>query len=569
MLVAVSQSARGETPTTRPADDFVQLPPGQASVVLPLTHAGAWLCTKVSVDGKDAGWFVVDTGTPYTSVDAENAKQLGLKLLKSVTPTGSNSTSPDVYLTCHELQVGPLTTRQGIVSSVDLGKISSMTRLKIGGLLGGDFFASHPFTLDWRAGTLTVYGDDRFIAPAEVHPQALQLREGLPSAKATVAGFTGWFMLDSGGHTGVTLDSRGRWASVWRAPVEHYSPDSTGNVEGTATGFATMTGPNEILGRSSSALRISCHETSLWTRDFFAGSIGAEYLSQARLTFDYAKGLLWAQWYTDTDKNEWYGDSVDVNRKDLLGRTPLMQAAVDGNERLVEAMIGKGARLNDVDSLDFTALTLAAMNGRSAAVRRLLTAHADAEVATVVGGMRALDAACAVGDLVSVDALLNAGAKVDVTDVYHRTPLMTAARAGYPKVVERLLRSGANVNFGGKDRAGALACAAGYGDAESVAVLLAAGADVNPAGTNPLIWAAGVNNLKVVKLLLEHGAKIDAKDAGGKTPLMRAVENHCTEAVELLLKSGADPKIQTADGHTALDLARDPPIIRALVGYAK
>jgi ankyrin repeat protein len=561
VLAAVIQPALGETPSTKSSGDSVQLPPGEASVVLPLTHAGAWLCTKVSIDGKDAGWFVIDTGSEFTVVDTDPAMRLGLKRLKSI---GSANVA-----TCQELKVGPLTSSPGIICTGDLARISSIARFKVGGLLGSDFLASHPFTLDWRAGTLTMYRRDKFTPPAGIEPRALQLRSGFPSVKATVAGFTGWFMLDIGDLAGVTLDPRCRWATFWRTPVEHWSQDSESDVRGTTSGFATVTGPNEILGTNTEALRVRCYETDLWTKRFLGGRIGSEYLSQWRLTFDYSSGRLWAQRYADADTNDWYGDSADVNRKDLLGRTPLMQAAVDGNVRLVDALVRKGARVNDTDAGDYTALTLAAINRRPAVVRALLAAHADTEVATVMGGLTSLHLACAGGDLESVNALLDSGAKVDGMDVHKRTPLMAAAAAGYPKVVERLLRSKAKVNFGAWETTSALAWAAGYGDAESVAELLAAGAEVNPVGKKPLVWAAGVGNVKAVELLLKHGADINAKDDGGKTALMRAVENGSAEAVDLLLKSGADPIIKTSDGHTAFDLARDPTILRALVTNMK
>jgi ankyrin repeat protein len=74
-----------------------------------------------------------------------------------------------------------------------------------------------------------------------------------------------------------------------------------------------------------------------------------------------------------------------------------------------------------------------------------------------------------------------------------------------------------------------------------VKLLLEKGADLEAKdefGRTPLSWAAEEGHEGVVKLLLEKGADLEAKDEFGQTPLSRAAESG-HEAVVKLLEKGA------------------------------
>jgi uncharacterized protein len=60
----------------------------------------------------------------------------------------------------------------------------------------------------------------------------------------------------------------------------------------------------------------------------------------------------------------------------------------------------------------------------------------------------------------------------------------------------------------------------------------------------------------MVELLIDRGAKVDARDAAGRTPLMIAAGFTHTSVVRLLLASGADPKAEDSTlGDTPLHYA--------------
>ena len=62
-----------------------------------------------------------------------------------------------------------------------------------------------------------------------------------------------------------------------------------------------------------------------------------------------------------------------------------------------------------------------------------------------------------------------------------------------------------------------------------------------------LIFAASVEDrYDIANVLLRHGAKVNAEDKQGQTPLMLAVNNGFTALIELFLQKKADINIRTS-----------------------
>jgi ankyrin repeat protein len=76
----------------------------------------------------------------------------------------------------------------------------------------------------------------------------------------------------------------------------------------------------------------------------------------------------------------------------------------------------------------------------------------------------------------------------------------------------------------------------------------------------PLLhWSAANFDAQTAQLLLDYGADIEARNAGGETALIFAIRKSAGDAAEFLMKHGADPLAQDSNGVVALDQARKLP----------
>jgi len=150
------------------------------------------------------------------------------------------------------------------------------------------------------------------------------------------------------------------------------------------------------------------------------------------------------------------------------------------------------------------------------------------------------------------DALLAADPELD---------LFEAAALGYvDRLRERLMDDPGAASAFSPDGFTALHFAAFFGKPEAAKVLLEHGASVdaytrNPFANQPLHAAAAGRHIEVCRVLLAAGADVNATQHGGYTPLHEAAQHGDAEMTELFLSAGADPTLTTDAGETAADTA--------------
>lgn len=83
-----------------------------------------------------------------------------------------------------------------------------------------------------------------------------------------------------------------------------------------------------------------------------------------------------------------------------------------------------------------------------------------------------------------------------------------------------------------------------------------AAVSMNPMEVTALHSAAAAHATEIVRLLVENGAPVNAKQHGGWTALHAAADNGDEEMIRILLQHGADPRAQNDDGKTPAQIAQ-------------
>jgi ankyrin repeat protein len=250
------------------------------------------------------------------------------------------------------------------------------------------------------------------------------------------------------------------------------------------------------------------------------------------------------------------------------GSTPLLFAARSGDAESARLLIEAGADVNDELPDGASALVVAAHSGHTSAATLLLEKGADPNAAAV--GYTALHAAVLRGDLNLVKVLLahkaNPNAQITKGMPVRRTsqdfelpktlmgatPYLLAAKFLEADIMRALAASGADTRLPMNDGATPLLAAAGMGIVapaqderrgtnrrglaiidggtvepesqvvEAVSAALTLGSDINgtnPAGETAVHIASAQGYDSVVKLIVERGADLNARNAKGLTPL--------------------------------------------------
>ncbi len=136
------------------------------------------------------------------------------------------------------------------------------------------------------------------------------------------------------------------------------------------------------------------------------------------------------------------------------------------------------------------------------------------------------------------------------------TALMIAIQEPSPKVLQVLLGlDQVDVNLINRHDETALMLASLKGLEPAVRRLIERGADVNKTGWTALHYAATGGHVGIMRLLFEHHAFVDPESPNGTTPLMMAARYGNGEAVKLLLEEGAVVTARNRLGLSALDFA--------------
>ncbi|KAH9066250.1 ankyrin repeat-containing domain protein [Lactarius vividus] len=281
---------------------------------------------------------------------------------------------------------------------------------------------------------------------------------------------------------------------------------------------------------------------------------------------------------------------VDVNARDRGRETPLHLASACEKLEIVRVLLDHATVKNDQGQTPshqgseehgvdvnahrgdlWTPLHIASFYGRLEIARTLLDHGAKANVENnllktplhyvVEGNYESQEDGVRIARL-----LLEHGADVNALDIYHGTPLHSASSSGKLEIARTLLERAGMKNDRGQNL--------------SHLGLEERGVDVNAHRKDhwtPLHLASHCGNPEVARMLIDHGANVNAEDNNLRTPLHHVVEGHYesqevgVRLSRLLLECGVDVNAQDINRQTPLHLASINgrlEIVRVLLEHA-
>ncbi|KAI8253783.1 Ankyrin repeat protein nuc-2 [Colletotrichum sp. SAR 10_99] len=244
---------------------------------------------------------------------------------------------------------------------------------------------------------------------------------------------------------------------------------------------------------------------------------------------------------------------VAVDRTDVYGRVPLHYASMHGRLDMLDALSTANAQTIDlIDHDNFTPLVHSIIHGHLQCVERLLVKSARIDPVSDADHVP-LNLACEHGSLAIVELLLKHGAQI-LPDAEGLYPQHLVARSGQrPELLLLLKNYGANLDqidklYGWTP----LVHAASEGNVPCLHALLEVGADPNIVDEKDLpamYYAAWEGHLECMKLLTPYNARTKP------SPMV----THSGGLVPMLTSSGPEPMALDPDAIPELELP--PPII--------
>jgi uncharacterized protein len=214
---------------------------------------------------------------------------------------------------------------------------------------------------------------------------------------------------------------------------------------------------------------------------------------------------------------------MDINANSINGNTPLHDAIILNLPEIVSLLINQGANLESRNIDGNTPLMEAIRYGLLASIEKLIANNADASCRNTRGDTP-LHIAVATERIDIVNILLKTGVSIHARNTRNRTPFQTALSLS-PRMVSALLENGR------------IFIPDDYGNSVLHVALLERTSD------------------EIINVIVKQGARINAVDNNGKTPLRLALDLELWQAVKIIADSGADPFFVAADNRSPAEIA--------------
>ncbi|MCP4573720.1 MAG: hypothetical protein GY838_15280 [bacterium] len=264
------------------------LPPEVETRILDTGH----VLVRPVIDGRESGWFILDTGADAHVISPRMADSLGLVAFGDYEATGTGGTVRIAMRQAARIRVGPLTMENPILAEIDLSGIIP----GVEGIIGYPLFRRAVVEINPAGSGLPVR-----VFPLGGYPEEVPVWHDLLLVGRhpfVVCGFEGenegLFLLDTGHRLAATFSTRAvdqlgllRKRKTWKASgsggVGGQAKKRRGKIEWIEIGGVRFIGPTVDFSRA-------VHGG--FSNPYREGTVGMGLLCRFRLVIDYANGRM-------------------------------------------------------------------------------------------------------------------------------------------------------------------------------------------------------------------------------------------------------------------------------------
>ena len=293
-------------------------------------------------------------------------------------------------------------------------------------------------------------------------------------------------------------------------------------------------------------------------------------------------------------------NGVSIEEPNATGETPLFMAVKTNSPSTITVLVENTANLNARDTQGNSVLHTAVRWDAMEAAQLLIFYRMDINAHSLNGNTPLHDAV--INRATDIENLLiSSGANLEARNMDGNTPFMEAVRSGFLDSVERLASNNSDVSTRNTVGNTPLHIAVSMENIELVNMLLRMGVSIHARNTRnrtPFNIALSISPLmvssllttdrilisddfgnsvlhialqerasnEIVRTILSRGARINAVDSNGRTPLRLAVDLDLWDSAKIIADAGADPFIAAVDNKTSAEISftKGNECIRAL-----
>lgn len=245
------------------------------------------ILVRPTIDRKDIGWFILDSGAGGMVIDKAVAERLGGERFGEMLVGGVGGVSKSGYYQFDGFKLGPATVDGMLFIEFDLAPFSDIFGVEIGGIVGYDFFRRTTVVFDHAEAEVKVY--DPRDSDMELDWLALMLDNRHATVEAEFeGGHRGRFRIDTGANGTVSFNRP--------TVIEHDMLSGRSTTKSLQRGFngtvESRTGELkyfEMAGKRWEDVQaiFSTSDEGVHRSGYLAGNLGHGLLRAFRIVFDY------------------------------------------------------------------------------------------------------------------------------------------------------------------------------------------------------------------------------------------------------------------------------------------